>query len=284
MAMFEVDEQVLENVRRSFTIPSCPELLIQLQAHLNSPDPDIHYVAELVSKDVGIAAGVLKLVNSAAFGLPRRVVDIKQSAIFIGLSGIYSVVTGLSLKQSYRADQCCISLDKFWDRAALVAQIAMHIGGKYKDILSLEEIYTAALFQDCGIPAMALKYRDYYALFGQSEYDSQYSLAELEEYAYKTNHAVVGYFISSTWQLPRHICQHVLLHHDRRFFDTQRSVEQKLLFAIIKMAENIVNQHYCCIDLADWSEFKAPVFEVFAIDDDGYADIVDGVEHFFSVF
>lgn len=281
MAMFEVDEQVLENVKRSFTIPSRPELLLELQNHLNSKDPDINRVADIVSKDVGIAAGVLKLVNSAAFGLARTVSNIRQSAMFIGLNGIYSVVTALVLKQSFNANECSISLENFWDRAAIVAQVAVQIGNRFRGNLSQEEIYTAALFQDCGIPAMALKYQDYNNVLGQGEYDTQYNLAELEEHTYKTNHAVVGYFISSTWQLPRNICQHVLLHHDKTFFEQQHEADEKRLLAIIKMAENIVHQHYCCNDLADWYWLKEPIFDLFEIDDDDYLDVVDDVEHFF---
>lgn len=282
MAMFEVDEQVLENVKRSFTVPSRPELLLELQNHLNSKDPNINHVADIVSKDVGIAAGVLKLVNSAAFGLSRSVSDIRHSAMFIGLNGIYSIVTALVLKQSFNGNTSSISLENFWDRAAIVAEVAVQISGRFKGVLSQEEVYTAALFQDCGIPAMALKYQDYHGVLSQAEYDTQFNLAELEEHTYKTNHAVVGYFISSTWQLPRHICQQVLLHHDKTFFEQTHETAEKLLFAVIKMAENIVHQHHCCNDLADWYWLKESIFDLFEIDDDDYLDIIDDVEHFFN--
>lgn len=277
MTMFEVDEKVLENVRRSFVVPSRPEILLELNSYLKTPEPSIDYVAEMVAKDIGVAAGVLKLVNSAAFGLSRSVSDIKHSAMFIGLNGIYSIVTGLVLKQSVVADQCCISLENFWDRAATIAQIAVIIGRNYRSIIPPEDIYTAALFQDCGIPAMANKYQDYHQIFDQAEYNAEYNLAELEERAYQTNHAVVGYFISSTWQLPRHICQQVLTHHDKQFFTRTHSAQENLLFAVIKVAENIVHNHYACHELADWKWLKESIFDLLELDDDDYLDIVDEV-------
>lgn len=279
--MFEVDEQVLANVKRSFTIPSRPELLIELQNQLKSKDADINHIAQIISKDVGVAAGVLKVINSAAFGLSRTVTDIKQSTMFLGLAGIHSLVMGLLLKQSNSGAKCCISLDKFWDRATHVADAAMFIGQRFKGRIVLEDVYSAALFQDCGIPALALKYPDYHKIIDVSENNDRYTLAEVEEHKYRTNHAVVGYFISSTWQLPRHICQQVLLHHDRTFLDQPDQSNSQLMFAVIKMAENIINLHHSCRDVADWRHHKNPVLDALDFDEDDYRDMIDDIEHLF---
>jgi HD-like signal output (HDOD) protein len=276
--MFEVDEQVLENVKRTFTIPSRPELLLELQNQLKQPQPNINVIAELISKDVGVAAGVLKLVNSAAFGLARSVTDIKQSVLFLGLTGIHSLVTGLVLKQSMSKGKCCIALDTFWDKASMVADVAVYISRRFKGKLIPEDVYTAALFQDCGIPAMALKYGDYNKVLAVAEQTVKYTLAEVEELKYKTNHAVVGYFISSTWLLPRHICQQVRLHHDKTFLDSEKQTEDQLMFAVIKMAENLVSQQHSCRQVSEWSQLKNPILDLLDLDEYDYLDIVDDVE------
>jgi len=280
--MFEVDEEVLEKVRRSFTIPSKPELLIELQIQLKSAEPNMNRIADIISQDVGIAGGVLKVVNSAAFSLPRSVTNIKQSVLFLGLTGTHSVVSALVLKQSLSAPKCSISLNNFWDKASIVANIAVFIGKHFKDRLPAEDIYTAALFQDCGIAAMALKYSDYKKVLSASENSDKYTLAETEEQTYQTNHAVVGYFIASTWQLPRSICQQVLLHHDHSFLNKAEQDNEQLMFSVIKMAENIVNLHFTCRNTTDWQQLKNSVLEMLYFNEDDYQDMIEDSEHLFA--
>ena len=280
--MFEVNEQVLEKVRRSFTIPSKPALLIELQAQLKSAEPNMTRIADIISQDVGIAGGVLKVVNSAAFSLPRSVTNIKQSVLFLGLSGIHSIVTALILKQSMNTLICSISLDRFWDKASLVANIAVFIGKNFKDRLPAEDLYTAALFQDCGIAAMALKYSNYKKVLSASDNSDKYTLADIEEHTYKTNHAVIGYFIASTWQLPRNICQQVLQHHNHDFLNEAEQENEQLLFSIIKMAENIVNLHFTYRNSTDWPQLKDSVLEALYFDEDDYQDMLEDSEHLFA--
>lgn len=280
--MFEVDEKVLEKIRRSFTIPSKPELLIKLQLQLKSAEPNMNRIADIISQDVGIAGGVLKVVNSAAFRLPRSVTNIKQSVLFLGLTGIHSIVTALVLKQSMNTLKCSISLDNFWDKASLVANVAVFIGKNFKDRLPAEDIYSAALFQDCGIAAMALKYSDYKKVLSASDNSDKYTLADIEEQAYKTNHAVVGYFIASTWQLPRNICQQVLLHHNHDFLNEAEQDNEQLMFSVIKMAENIVNLHLTCRNSTDWAQLKDPILEALYFNEDDYQDMLEDSEHLFA--
>ena len=280
--MFEVDEKILENVKRSFTIPSKPALLIELQAQLQLTEPNINRIADIISQDVAIAGGVLKVVNSAAFGLPRSVTDIKQSTLFLGLTAVHAVVTTLILKQSMSTQTCCIALDSFWEKASYIANAAVFIGKHFKDQLVPEDIYTAALFQDCGIPAMALKYSDYNTVLRIADNSDKYTLAEIEDHKYKTNHAVVGYYIASTWQLPRSICQQVLLHHDLNFLATQAQHDKQLMFSVIKMAENIVNLHFTCSNISDWLQLKALVLDNLDFSEDDYNDMIEDLEHFFE--
>lgn len=58
------------------------------------------------------------------------------------------------------------------------------------------------LFHDAGIPAMAMNYDDYINVLAESNRDYHVSLIEREERSYKTNHAVVGYFLSTPCNLP----------------------------------------------------------------------------------
>ncbi|MFT4928527.1 MAG: HD-like signal output (HDOD) protein [Phenylobacterium sp.] len=276
--MFDVNEDVLNDIKKSFIIPSKPALLDALKQQLNSKDPDIGKVAMVISQDIGVAGAVLKVINSPAYGLARTVTDIKQSVMFLGLAGVNSLVTGLVLRQSFGKHKSSIPLDGFWEKASSVAKVAIFIAKRYKAQLCIEDIYTAALFQDCGIPAMAVKYGDYDQILDQADHDTEHTVTELEELRYPTNHAVVGYFIASTWHLPPNICQLVLRHHEREYLDNFSDHASQLMFAVIKMAENIVHNLYRFRELPDWETLKEPIFDIMGCDDDEYNDIYEDVE------
>ena len=98
------------------------------------------------------------------------------------------------------------------------------------------------------------------------------------ELQYQTNHAVVGYFIASTWQLPRNICQQVLLHHDHSFLDKAEQGNEQLMFSVIKMAENIVNLHFSCRNSTDWIHLKDSVLEMLYFSEDDYKDMIEEID------
>ncbi|WP_168427344.1 HDOD domain-containing protein [Candidatus Colwellia aromaticivorans] len=66
-------------------------------------------------------------------------------------------------------------------------------------------LYTIGLFINCGIPLLALKFSDYKSVLIEANGLGINSI-KLEEQKYCTNHAVLGYYIASSWHLPKEIC------------------------------------------------------------------------------
>ena len=122
--MFDIDENVLSDLKKGFNLPPKPELLTQLQQAISEQEPNLNHIADIVNGDVAIAAAVIKVINSPFYGLARTVTDIKQAVMFLGLDSINHLVTGFLIKQAFNQSQCCISLERFWDSATEIAHIA----------------------------------------------------------------------------------------------------------------------------------------------------------------
>ena len=118
--MIEVNQDVLQQINKSFVIPPHPELLADLKALSEQEEPLLADVADVIAKDVAISAAILKTINSPAFGLARTVSDIRQAVMFLGLEGAFSLVQGLKLKEAFDPTKSCISLNKFWENSALI--------------------------------------------------------------------------------------------------------------------------------------------------------------------
>ncbi|NVK24889.1 MAG: HDOD domain-containing protein [Gammaproteobacteria bacterium] len=271
--MIVVDEKALETISRSFVVPPRPEILAQLKDTMEQEEPSLLDVADIISKDIAISAAILKLINSPIFGLARSVSDIRQAAMFIGLDGLYSLVQALKLKEAFVSENSVVDLTQFWDEAEEIAKTALFIGGRLKSEIPGENLYTLGLFHDCGIPMLATKYDNYGDVLAKAANNYDKSLAQLEDRVYETNHAILGYYIASSWFLPKDICQIILRHHDKDVLTKLDGSEEQLSFAVLKMAENLVHEERKFAPSTEWHFLRSSVLEVLGFTDYDYVDI-----------
>ncbi|WAJ69462.1 HDOD domain-containing protein [Catenovulum adriaticum] len=276
--MIEVDDKVALDVTHGFHIPPKPEVLIKLKALMAHKEPEMLDIADLISSDVGLSAGILKAINSPLYGLDRSVSDIKQAVVFLGVTGTNALATAIELKRSFNQKDSCISLERFWDSATEIAAVSAFIAYKFKHKVIVESIYTLGLFHDCGIPAMACNYADYKELLMEANDNYEISQVELEQAKYSTDHATVGYFLAKSWHLPDDLCQVILRHQERDFLSQVRDEQMKMGYAAIKMAENIVTSCKRFVAAPDWPHIKQDVLDALEIDIDEYQDIRDDVD------
>ncbi|KZN54613.1 hypothetical protein N474_02480 [Pseudoalteromonas luteoviolacea CPMOR-2] len=280
--MIEIDNIVLNDVEKGFSLPPKPELLTQLHELLQSSEPELGQIADLIATDVATSAAVLKVINSSSYGFSRTITDIKQAVMFLGLNSVTNLVTGFLLKQAYDQSQCCISLERFWDTANEISEVAMLIGRKMPVQVPLESLHMLGLFHDAGIPAMALKFDDYVNVLSSANNNHDMLLVDQESAIYNTNHATIGYFLATSWNLPKPICKLILRHHDLEFFKEPHEQDFACTMAALKMAEHLVQINKRFVSVPDWAHLKTDILHVLELDEDAYQDIKDDVEELFS--
>ncbi|MFT5758373.1 MAG: HD-like signal output (HDOD) protein [Alteromonadaceae bacterium] len=268
--MLDINDNVLADINRGFFVPAQPKLLIKLQQLMTANEPDLNKIATTISQDVSVAATVLKTINSPVYGLSRTISDIHKSVRYIGLDGVVSLVTYTLIKSSFKQADCNIALEEFWDNATNIANVCVEIGNTLKQAVSKDTLFSLGLFHDCGVPAMAMKYENYNDIYTLSNDKKASSLIEIEEKHYHVNHAIIGYYVASSWRLPKEICQLILSHHDRNFLREENSRIQKFYFSILKMAENIVYYRKNQRDSADWPIMRNAIFKQLDISNDDY--------------
>ena len=86
--------------RKHFALPALPEVVSKIQGLIQSDNASMKQVAELVSGEPALVAQVLKVVNSAYYGLPMEIKDVKSAIVFLGLNEIYRMVLSVSVVNS----------------------------------------------------------------------------------------------------------------------------------------------------------------------------------------
>ena len=277
--MFDLDEKKMSAVISGFQVPVKPEILSQIQLLMDEEVPSIEDVSTLIASDVGLSAAILKIINSPFYGMNRRISEIKQAVMMLGLKTINGLVTALLLKASFKGN-ASISLERFWDDAQDVANAMTFIGNKIKNELPVDMLYTIGLFQNCGIPLLALKYADYKEVLIGANQQNVNSI-QLEEARYRTNHAVIGYYVATSWHLPNDICQLILQHHEHDFFNHVTDPNTQLSFAALKAAENMVEKVKRFNVSPDWEYIGDAALDILGISPQDYNDLEDDFAELF---
>ncbi|MDD3518301.1 MAG: HDOD domain-containing protein, partial [Chromatiales bacterium] len=196
---------------RGVKLPPQPGVMIELYRLLAKPDLDLRAIAQVIERDLSLAARVLKVVNSPLYGLGRTIDSIPRAVQLLGVRNLVHVVTAVSLRQAMENHSHPLT-DRFFDLAHDIALIAAGLAERY-GVMPADQAYTLGLFHDCGMLLMLQRFPDYGAFIEQTGVTTGEVLVELENARYDTNHAVVGYFLCRGWRLPDAVTEAVARHH-----------------------------------------------------------------------
>lgn len=275
--MIQISQEVIDSVSRGFNVPSKPQLLADVQRICAQDEPDMGALSTVIASDIGLSSAILKTINSPSFGMNRAVSDIQQAVMLLGFNAVSTLVAGILIKQSFKGE-AAISFERLWDNATLVAEAMVYIGKNIEHKIPPENLYTTGLFHDCGIAAMSMRYADYRATLIEANTNDELCLVDLENQRYASNHAIVGYFITSAWAIPRDICQVVLQSHSRDFLDQKQDSYAKLVFSTLKVADNIVNRLKRGHDTTDWPYVREKCFQQLGIMEHDYLDLIEDID------
>ncbi|GAA3928481.1 HDOD domain-containing protein [Litoribacillus peritrichatus] len=272
----QINENVIEHVIQGFHIPPKPAVLEEIQLLAKSQNADPSEIACCVASDVGLSAAILKTLNSPFYGMARSISDVKQATVMLGINSVMNLVAAYEIRKSMDG-KACISFERFWDHSANIANAMVFIGKRVNPTIPLEDLHIAGLFHDCGLPAMAMKFDDYVEVLKTANERHEISLVDLEENSYRTNHTVVGYYIATSWGLPKELCNLVLRHHETSLLHKASSLDADnrlcWMFAVLKIAENISENARNGVDTRDWAFVKDDIYTFLGINEDEYKNM-----------
>lgn len=263
-------------ILQGLTIPPCPAILTEVQREVLKPDFNSQRVVDLISRDVALAASIIKIANSPVFGLPQRVSSIALALPLLGSRQLINFVINEFLKRSF-TDKSGISMERFWDRAARNATVCSLLSARLPGT-DRETAYCFGLFHDCGIPLMMQRYPDYKDTLRLANNGSSAFLAQ-EEARHGTSHAVMGYLLARSWGLSDTLCEAIRSHHDYAALDPSHDLgisdEACTLIAISLLGEHIVGAFLRQPEEAEWERGRGAIQSFFGLQATDLDDIIE---------
>jgi len=196
-------------------LPFSPEVLKQLFVQTgNGSLASMKEVGDTLSKDQGLTARILKLANSAYYGLQAEVQSVARASAVLGMAEIRNIVlalgvTGLTRRYPMPED---FDLGQYWAHQFMVAMVARELS-RMTDVGKPENLFTSGLLHDFGKLVTALKRPDDWLAIREIAESDEMIDSEAEEEYWGLDHAVIGALVLRSWDLPAALVEPVNWHH-----------------------------------------------------------------------
>jgi HD-like signal output (HDOD) protein len=210
------NQPLLALVSQVKSLPSLPSLYAEVVEKLRSPQASLNDVAQVIAKDPGMTAKVLQLVNSAFFGLKRRVASPVQAATLLGSETLKALVLSVEVFSSFDAATIQgLSLDAVWGHSMAVGSLARKIAISQDAGRNVgEDAFMAGLLHEVGTLVLAASLpRDYGRALALAAAEAV-DIHEAERRVFGATHSQVGAYLIGIWGLPDQIVEAVAWHHD----------------------------------------------------------------------
>jgi len=205
----------LKTLLGNYELQSFPTVVMNVLGMLRDPSSEVSDIADQIQMDPGMNVKILRLVNSAGFGLDNKVSNVHHAVTLLGRSRLESMLLTYAVSTTIPPKLGCMETSRFWlasaRRACLARHIALHLHAATQ-----AESFTAGLLQDMAIPFISegkqMVYKD---LLKKWHADTEADINVMEQEFFDYDHPSIGALIAEGWGLPQYLIHAIAGHHDQ---------------------------------------------------------------------
>ncbi len=182
-------------------LPSPPTIALQIIELANDQEIDFKKIIQLLNCDPALASKILRIANSPLYPYVKKVENLHQALMVLGVNATISLALSFSLTQSLQTTKGAgLDYSLYWKRAML-AGTACQVLGNICHVAETEELYLAGLLQDLGMLALDQVFPDLYVAFtGPQSHHA--NLVAYEQQTLGITHGAIGSWLLTQWNLP----------------------------------------------------------------------------------
>lgn len=218
------------------TLPEVTIKIIEIVEDPKSTARDLHAV---IKHDPALSVKVLKVVNSAFYGLPGQVASVDRAIILLGLSAVKNISIAASIARLFKGKRISeqFSAADLWRHSVAVAVAARSLAKCSPHPVMSDEVFVAGLIHDIGTLVERQSFSDEFTEVIQHCSDGDEDFLECEREIIGADHQAFGVGLTTKWKFPRHLRAAVGFHHN----PTALSVELRNMAVVIQLADVL-----CC--------------------------------------
>ncbi len=214
-------------------LPPFPAVALQLMSLLDDTDAPIKKIVGLLRIDPALSAEILRVSNSALYGLSRRIDNISHAVVVLGTEVVKRLALTVALSRFSRSFMRVHGLRMCWDHSVACALIAEQLAEAMNQ--PKDRAYTAGLLVDIGRLALLtcypVEYNNLFVVARENDFDE----LECEWELFDVDHCAAGAWLARHWNLPDDFVEAISLHHGAEPIDAS-------LLSIVTAAHQVANR------------------------------------------
>jgi putative nucleotidyltransferase with HDIG domain len=198
------------------SIPSLPSMYFEVVRELESSEPSLRKVGQIVSKDAGMTAKILQMIHSAFFGRRIRLSSAEEAVVYLGTETTKLLVLTANIFSKFEHSLLrTFPLAALWAHSQATSTLARLIAAEERaEPLTVIHAGMAGLLHDVGKLILAGYLPDQYRSVMNLACKERILLHEAERQVFGATHAELGAYVLGLWGLPELIVEAVAWHHD----------------------------------------------------------------------
>ncbi len=216
-------------------LPTLPVVAVEIMGLVQRDSSSVMDVAQVMYRDPVLTAKVLKLANSAFYGLRRQVETLNQAMVVLGFSEILNLVQSVSVVQAFKDEQFedSFDLNAFWDHSVGTGEISRALATKVGLRFDGAD-FTAGLIHDIGKVVLEMYFHEDFTRALKTSRTSETPLYQSERKVLGVDHTEIGTWLAERWTLPERLVDVIQNHHA-----PLQSSRDKVLVAIVHLANTL---------------------------------------------
>ncbi len=207
-------------VERNIKLPTLPHVVARISALASDANSSAEEMGAAIQQDAPIAAKVLKIANSAYYGVQDEVVATDRAASILGFDLLKSIVTQASVMAEFEhlSRNGRLDLDRLWRHSILCGHASAFLARHCKAVLGLEpsEFHVVGLLHDVGKVILLESIADEYVQVLETSETTGRPLFSCERDMLGFAHTDVGAMLAMRWNLPSAVARAIQFHHGPR--------------------------------------------------------------------
>ncbi|MFH1741948.1 MAG: HDOD domain-containing protein [bacterium] len=202
---------LLKNVK---DIPSLPDVAVRVMRMTRDPDVTANQLTRVISHDPGLTGNILRLCNSAYYGLPRVISSLPQAIMYLGFHTVRNLVLTCAISELLGGDRSIYghSPGGLWSCSFACAVASQELCRRIRASLH-DTAFTAGLLRDIGKVVIHRQIKDTVSTLVEMMTQGGLSLLEAERQTLGYTHPEIGAALADHWNFPYELVDAILNHH-----------------------------------------------------------------------
>jgi putative nucleotidyltransferase with HDIG domain len=228
-----IKEKVIDLIRKRKTgLPTLPVVVNNIIVTARSERTSAKDLSDLIITDQAISARVLRLANSAYYGMPQRIDTVSRAIVIIGFKEVVALTLGMGVFSalSKKGGESLIDMAELWKHAVGVGFAAKKIAKKIR-LIADETTMLTGLLHDIGKIIFCIYFPNEYAEVLKKTPNEQTQLHKIEKECLGLDHAEMAYRLMKQWNLPVNLIKPVRYHHNPSACPKEQGSMAMILYA-----------------------------------------------------